>query len=115
MPALALTTNIVAACAHITPRDNPPDLTFYSSAGLDEATACIIRQFDRMVPDYGHFAAVIVPGQIYEVRPGRELTISAEIYFARIAREPDGRAKVEIFAISTWAGKVKNYASPCKS
>lgn len=75
----------------------------------------MIRQFDILVPDYGHFAATIVPGQVYEVRPGRELTISAEIYFARVSRESDGRAKVEVFAISTWSGRVIRAVEPCRN
>jgi hypothetical protein len=106
---------VLAACAHITPRDNPPDLTFSTAASLDQAAACLVRQFDAMVPGYAHFAATIVPGKTYEVRPGKELVMTGEVYYARVNAAPGGGSQVEVYALSTWAAKVGKYAEACRS
>lgn len=67
-----------------------------------------------MVPGYAHFAAPIVPGQTYEIRPGKELVMTGEVYYARAYAETGGGTQVEVYALSTWAAKVNARAKACQ-
>lgn len=96
---------LLAGCAHITPRDNPPDDTFTARSDLDATTACVVAALDAAVPDFPHGAVAIVPNASYEVRPLKELVISGEVYFVRVASAPGG-SQVQTYVISTWKSKI---------
>ena len=70
---------------------------------------------DRLSPGYAHFAAPIVPGQIYEVRPGKEIVLTGEVYFVKLTRETEATARVETFVISTWKARTVAAVRRCLS
>jgi hypothetical protein len=101
----ALICCFLAGCAHVTPRDNPPDDTFITTSDLSATTACVVAALDAAVSDIPHGAVTIVPNTSYEVRPLKQATITAELYFVRVASAPGG-AQVQTYVISTWSGRI---------
>jgi hypothetical protein len=101
----ALICSLLAGCAHITPRDNPPDDTFIARSDLNATTACVVAALDGAVPGFPHGAVAIVPNASYEVRPLKELVTTGEVYFVRVASAPGG-TQVQTYVISTWKSKI---------
>lgn len=109
----ALICSLLAGCAHITPRDNPPDDAFTTAKSLDAATACVVAALDREVAGVPHAAVAIAPNAAYEVRPQKELVMTGEVYFVRVAADPAG-ARLETYVISTWKTRIVRAVRACR-
>lgn len=105
---------ILGACAHITPRDNPPDEVFTTATGVDQTVGCLVASLDRAVSGVSHSASALIPGSSYEIRPTKDLIITGEVYFVR-AEQAGAGSKVEVYALSTWAGKIEAAVAPCRT
>jgi hypothetical protein len=92
---LWLTPLIVAGCA--SHRDGPADVSMHVPATAEQTVGCLVRALDAQFPGsafFGgvdHHAVLIVPGQVYEVTPTRDLyAFGGENYFVRVTSEDTG-------------------------
>jgi hypothetical protein len=98
----------IAAAGCANPRDDPPDVTMHTAATAEESVGCLVRELDAQFPGspfwggINHHAVLIVPGQVYEVTPTRDLAVGGENYFVRVTAE-DGGATMEMFASSLFS------------
>jgi hypothetical protein len=112
----------LAGCAHITPRDNPPVHSWVLNSSLDDATGCVISALNSVSVDktglgktITHSAEIIVPNSVYEVRPQQEITLTAEMYYVRLAKETPATTRMDLYSISPYAKRMTGAISACVS
>ena len=111
---------LLAGCASLTARGSDPVFAGRSAAGLDATAGCLVTELDRAMasrfalePSITHKIVLIQPGKVVEVSPQQEITIGAEVYFARVTATGPRSASVEFFANAAWSDRVIGAVKRC--
>lgn len=63
--------------------------------------------------NYPFFARIVVPGQAYEVHPGREIMAGGEPIFVKVETLPSGRTSIKGFSLRTMTRNFNGLQQAC--
>lgn len=98
----------------MTPRGDPPDLSYETAKPIETVTPCIIRGLDAIWDGYTHTAQTIAPNQEYEIRPNRQMLATADAYYVNVKRSASNSTDVNLYAVKAVEDETIPPVSKCR-
>lgn len=108
VPALLL-----AGCANITPRGEPPTWSGTARRSLNDTTTCVITALNGRDRAVTHSAQIIDPDRVFEITPQQTLIAAGEVYFVRLTATGPASTQIDLHGITGWRSRLQAVVAPC--